>query len=252
MKIDAVFGPAEFPGLSRRDLAGTASVVFDILRATTTMIAALENGARAVRPALEIGEALEWRAREPEVLLAGERGGLRILAAQTGSIDFDLGNSPREFTRERVEGRTIVMTTTNGTRALAACAHSQRVFPAAFSNLEATMDLFAKINPERLLLICAGTFDDPAYEDILAAGAACEDLFVRGIEVELGDAAAVAWQSYQSIRGDLFGAMRFSKNARKLLAQPDLEGDVPVCLLQNVSRMVAEMKSGLVKPATDV
>ena len=66
------------------------------------------------------------------------------------------------------------------------------------------------------------------------------------------DAAAVAWQSYQSTQGDLFGAMRHSKNARRLLDLPDLQPDVPLCLRQNVSPMVVEMKAGLVQPATGV
>ena len=249
MRIDTVLGPSEFAGLAERDLSGTVSVVFDILRATSTMIAALEGGARDIRPVREISEALAWKARDPEVLLAGERNGLRILAAQTGSIDFDLGNSPREFTPERVAGRAIVMTTTNGTRALAACAHAQRVIPAAFSNLEATVDHLEALKPDRLLLVCAGTIEEPAYEDILAAGAACEKLIARSIEVDLSDATAMAWQAFHFTRGDLFGAMRFSKNGKRLLSQPELEGDVPVCLRETGSRLVVAMQSGLVRVA---
>ncbi|MCL5097419.1 MAG: 2-phosphosulfolactate phosphatase, partial [Candidatus Omnitrophica bacterium] len=122
MAIEALFSPAELDLLERRDLRRTTCVVFDVLRATSTMLTALANGARAIMPVVEIEEALAIRRRQPEVLLAGERGGLRIRSAQTGSVDFDLGNSPREFTRERVCGKAIVMSTTNGTRALRACA----------------------------------------------------------------------------------------------------------------------------------
>ena len=247
MKIDTILGPSEFVALPARDLSFTVSVVFDILRATSTMITALENGARAICPVREIAEAVAWRAREPEILLAGERDGLRILAAQTGSIDFDLGNSPREFTAGRVAGRTIVMTTTNGTRALAACAHSSRVLPAAFLNLEATIDRLVEIKPVALLLVCAGTIEEPAYEDILAAGATCDRLIARGMELDLSDSSAVAWQAFQSTGGDLFGAMRFSKNARRLLGQAELEGDVPFCLRENVSKLAVEMRSGRVQ-----
>ena len=89
--LEVLFAPAEFATLDRRDLSETTCVVFDILRATTTMVTALTNGAEAIIPVAEIAEALEIRQRQPEVLLAGERDGLRIRAAQTGSIDFDLG-----------------------------------------------------------------------------------------------------------------------------------------------------------------
>src|SRR6185503_15623988 len=100
--LEILFTPAEFATLDQRDLSQTSCVVFDILRATTTMVTALANGAKAIIPVAEISEALAIRRREPEVLLAGERDGLRIRAAQTGSIEFDLGNSPREFRAERV------------------------------------------------------------------------------------------------------------------------------------------------------
>jgi 2-phosphosulfolactate phosphatase len=81
------------------------------------MITALANGAVAILPVSEIPEALALRDRQCDLLLAGERNGLRIGRDLTGSIDFDLANSPREFTPEKVRGKIIVMTTTNGTRA---------------------------------------------------------------------------------------------------------------------------------------
>src|SRR5258706_12490375 len=108
--LEVIRTPAEFGTLGERDLSQTVCVVFDILRATTTMITALVNGAEAIIPVEQIGEALEVRRQRPNVLLAGERDGVRIRANLTGGIDFDLGNSPREFSADRVQGRTIVMT----------------------------------------------------------------------------------------------------------------------------------------------
>src|SRR5258705_11320215 len=119
-KLEAEFSPAEFAVLRERDLSRTVCVVFDVLRATTSMVSALANGAEAIIPVSEISEALAIRQQRPQVLLAGEREGLRIRGNLTGGVEFDLGNSPREFTAEKVQGRTIVMTTTNGTRALRA------------------------------------------------------------------------------------------------------------------------------------
>jgi len=88
--LEALFTPADFTALSKRNLTGTCCVVFDVLRATSTMVTALWNGACAVRPVNEISEAIAARARHPGVLLAGERDGLRIGATLTGGSEFDL------------------------------------------------------------------------------------------------------------------------------------------------------------------
>src|SRR5580692_7380997 len=132
--LEVLFTPAEFATLPQRDLSGTVCVVFDVLRATSTIVTALANGADAVIPVAEIPEALAAKRARPDLLLGGEREGVRIRADQTGGVDFDLGNSPREFTRERVAGRTIILTTTNGSRALRACAGARAVFAGSFLN----------------------------------------------------------------------------------------------------------------------
>src|SRR5258706_3742216 len=138
--LEVLFAPAEFAALEARDLSGAVCVVFDVLRATSSMVTALANGASAVVPVSEIPEALKIRERDQRILLAGERDGLRIQSGLTGGITFDLGNSPREFTREKVNGKMIAMTTTNGTRALRACARAKTVLAASFLNLRATAD----------------------------------------------------------------------------------------------------------------
>ena len=173
-RLEVVLSPAEFAALRERDLSQTVCVVFDILRASTSMITALGNGAEAIIPVAEISEALAIRKNRPEVLLAGEREGLRIRGDLAGGVEFDFGNSPREFVAEKVHGRTIVMTTTNGTRALRACAGAQTVLVSSFLNLRATYMWITEHRPANVILVCSGTFDEPALEDILAAGAICE------------------------------------------------------------------------------
>ncbi len=114
MKIETILTPAELPALAQRDLRATACVVFDVLRATSTFVTALHHGAKAIIPVSEIAKAVafknsEFGIRNPEsILLGGERNGIRISAE---GIDFDLGNSPREYTPEKVRGKTIVSTT---------------------------------------------------------------------------------------------------------------------------------------------
>src|ERR1017187_8958148 len=174
MKIEAILTPAELPALAKRDLRETICVVFDVLRATSTFVTALHNGAKAIIPVSEISEALAIRKKQPDVLLGGERNGVKIRAAQTGGIDFDFGNSPREYTPEKVRGKTIVSTTTNGTRALRACAGAQTVLAASFLNLTATAQFIRRLQPAQIVLVCAGTRENIATEDVLAAGAGCE------------------------------------------------------------------------------
>src|ERR1035441_3142155 len=172
--LEVLFAPAEYSHLRERDLRQTVCVVFDVLRATSTMVTALGNGAAAILPVAEIPEALVLRQHHPEILLAGERDGLRIEANLTGSVSFDLGNSPREFTAARIKGKTIAMTTTNGTRALRACAPASAVLLGSFLNLRATAQYIERQAPPHLLLVCSGTLDQAAYEDLLGAGALCD------------------------------------------------------------------------------
>jgi 2-phosphosulfolactate phosphatase len=246
--LDVFFTPAEFATLPRRNLDDTFCVVFDIFRATTTMITALANGATAILPAAEIPDALAFRRQDPTVLLAGERDGLRIRANLTGGVEFDLGNSPREFTSERVSGRTIVMTTTNGTRALRACAHAREVLVGSFLNLRATADRIRREHPDQLLLVCSGTFEQAAYEDVLAAGALCE-LLGRGSPAdEVSDSVLMVRRLFRGAGEDLIKAASASRNGRRLLAVPELNEDVRYCLrLDTVDRAAALNDDGQVK-----
>ena len=274
--IEVLFTPADVATLKQRDLSHATCVVFDVLRATSSMIVALANGAKKIIPVSEIAEAIDFvkksevRSQKSEViLLAGERDGLKIRAAQkwhghparevpadaearntrAGSpchyseIDFDLGNSPREFTPERVSGKTIVATTTNGTRALRACAHAKLVLAGSFLNLRATAEFVRQANPESLLLVCSGTFEEVALEDVLGAGALC-DLLRKDFDGEVSDSALMARQIFQLAQNNLLEAVSQSRNARRLLSRPDLKDDVAFCLQRDVYDFVAVMRDG--------
>jgi 2-phosphosulfolactate phosphatase len=238
MKIEAVLTPAELPALAKCDLRDAVCVVFDVLRATSTFVTALHNGAKAIVPVSEIAEALTLRQRQPDVLLAGERDGVRISAAQTSGVDFDLGNSPREYTPEKARGKTIVSTTTNGTRALRACAGAGTVLAASFLNLSATANFIKEIQPGQVLLVCAGTRENTALEDVLAAGALCE--MMSG---EFSDSAEIARRVYAQAKADLQATVRASENARRLLAIHELRDDVPFCLQQDIFPLVAKLEA---------
>jgi 2-phosphosulfolactate phosphatase len=129
------------------------------------MVHALAAGCTAVIPCEEVDEARQLAAGLPpgEALTAGERQGLPIAG-------FDLGNSPRSFTADRCRGKTLVMTTTNGTRAILACLDAERVLIGAFPNFAASAQLL-HADERRLHIVCAGTDGFVSYEDSLLAGA---------------------------------------------------------------------------------
>jgi 2-phosphosulfolactate phosphatase len=241
MMLKVILSPAELPALAGRDLRNTACVVFDVLRATSTFVTALHNGAKTVIPVAEISEALALRQKQPGVLLGGERDGVKIRANQTGGGDFDLGNSPREYTPEMVAGKTIVSTTTNGTRALRACAGAQTVLAASFLNLTATAQFIRKLQPARILLVCAGTRENMADEDVLAAGALCEILLRNSGRRSVSASAETARNAWRKAKPKLFEVVSEAENARRLLAIPELRDDVAFCLRPDAFNLVAAL-----------
>ena len=240
--IEVLFTPADFEALRTRDLSETTCVVFDVLRATSSMVTALANGADAIIPVSEITDALEIKRNEPDVLLAGERDGLRIQANLTGGIDFDLGNSPREFTKEKVAAKKIVMTTTNGTRALRSCSHAKTVLVSSFLNLKATREYLQTRNPLHLVVICSGTFEQPALEDVLAAGALCDHFDRNACKPDYSDSVGMAVNLFLIAASDLAPVLAQSRNARRLLSRPELRDDVAYCAQRDIYNFVAEMR----------
>src|SRR5215471_5048485 len=130
MKIDVIITPAEIATLPARDLSGSTAVVFDVLRATSTILAALASGAAAIRPVSSLDEAWAAKKEFPHALVGGEREGVKI-------DGFDFGNSPLEYTRGAIGGHELIHSTTNGTVALRAVAAARCVLIGALLNLDA-------------------------------------------------------------------------------------------------------------------
>ena len=164
MRLDVVFAPAM---ATTADFAGRAVFVVDILRATTTMCAALSHGARAIIPVASTEEALRIKQTigQDDVLLAGEKDCLPIPG-------FDLGNSPLEMTEERVRGKLVTMITTNGTRALLAAQSAAAVYPAAAANLSVAGQRAheALFGGQDVLILCAGREGNFSLDDAYCAG----------------------------------------------------------------------------------
>jgi len=160
VKIDTYFTPREVDAGSIGD---ATVIVIDVVRATTTIIEALANGARAIYPTESTEDAVRLASSmgREDTLLCGERKGRKVEG-------FDLGNSPREFTADAVQNKKIVMTTTNGTRALAAAQDGAKVLPCAFTNLSAVASDVA--DDDHIVIICAGEADRFSLDDALCAG----------------------------------------------------------------------------------
>ncbi|HEU4524275.1 MAG TPA: 2-phosphosulfolactate phosphatase [Gemmatimonadales bacterium] len=164
MRLDVLFTPA---GLTLAEVQGRTVFVIDILRATTTMCAALNNGARAILPVASAEEALKLAQTlaSGDVRLAGEQNCLRI-------DGFHLGNSPREMTEAAVRGRTLILTTTNGTKALLACQGAAAVHPTCAANLSLAAEKAREVLEQdgAVLALCAGRENAFALEDAYTAG----------------------------------------------------------------------------------
>jgi 2-phosphosulfolactate phosphatase len=240
--IEVLFTPAEYAFLDQRaQLSETVCVVFDVLRMTSTIVTAVANGAESIMPVGDIADAWAEKNKRPEVLLAGERGGDRI-------ENFEFGNSPREFTKRKVAGKALVLTTTNGTRALLACASAKKVLIASFLNLSATADFLLKDPPSRLLIVCSGTFDQAAYEDALGAGALCDLLWSRYENGEIADSALIACHNYGKEKTNLAAAIEKSRNAKRLLKQRNLRADVAFCSQRDKFKIVVKLgKDGMIR-----
>lgn len=199
------------------DLRGATAVVIDVLRASTTIIHALDAGAKAVIACREVGEARRRfeQIGASEAVLGGERGGLPIEG-------FDLGNSPDEYSPERVGGRTVVLTTTNGTAAIEHAKKAATVLVGGFVNASAVFRRL--LEADRVALICAGTDGQYSLDDLLAAG-----YWVNRLQRESGltfayNAQAItaqeAWRVRFSFDETLSGAVAPDRLAAELRNTP--------------------------------
>lgn len=242
------------PALVKADaLVGSIAVVVDQLRASSTICAALANGAKEVRACLEPMGAMmaKGQYRPGTFILGGERMGRKIEG-------FDLGNSPREYTRSTVMGKTVIFTTTNGTRVLYHAAKAERVLVGCLANLDALVELLSvgtgSSEGRDVSILCAGVNGEVAFEDVLAAGAIASKLLMAPYASSTEDAAAQgsmwrpddgaliamnAWRRASITPDDLWDAMKQSTGGRNLVSIR-LSADVAWCTTAAQLRIVPE------------
>ena len=226
--------------LSRRFACG---VILDVLRASTTAAVALDHGARAIHPCASRNEA--WNRRKElrregiDPLLCGERGGSKIEG-------FDLGNSPREFTREQVEGRTLIMATTNGTKALKAAERAaDEIALGAYVNAGAVADRLAAGEGDALL-VCSGKLGFFSVEDFIGAGLILSELLKRvpPETFQLDDASRAALEQYRMHQDRLLELLQSCSHGAYLI-ECGFGDDLPICAEAGSTTQVPTYRDGV-------
>ncbi|RLD90133.1 MAG: 2-phosphosulfolactate phosphatase [Bacteroidetes bacterium] len=208
-------------------------VVIDVLRATSVMLTALANGAYEVVPAISPEEVLQKSLlyNPEEVLLAGEQQAVKIEG-------FHLGNSPLEFTREKVSGKTIIMSTTNGTKALNSCLNAKVVLIGAFLNTEAIITRL--LQEEEVVLFCSGTNNNFSLDDGLCAAMIIDGLVTQlTIKPTLSDFGSLLLKAYRSNK-NLSESLKECHHLN-LLKLKGFEHDVTYCLQNSLCDIVPTM-----------
>lgn len=217
--------PALFPFIHKKD--NQIVVVVDVFRATTSMIAAFDHGAKEIIPVASVDEARTLKQKG--FVVAGERDGIKL--------EFgDFGNSPLEFETTEIKGKTLVFTTTNGTSALKLAALDHAVYIAAFTNLNVLSKHLAQQNVH-LLILCAGWKNQFSLEDTLCAGALTDLLEGTGKFIPEGDATRAALNLWNRSAQNLTEILRNSEHANRLINLGQ-EKDIDFCLKHDTSNAI--------------
>ncbi|WP_242922784.1 2-phosphosulfolactate phosphatase [Pontibacter liquoris] len=212
--IDVCYSPEL---LHLYDLEGKAVVAVDILRATSTMTTAFAYGAADIIPVMSLEECMAYAAQGH--LTAAERDGIK-------ADGFDLGNSPFGYMQEEIKGRTIAITTTNGTRAIRLSEAASEIIVGSFLNLQAVADHLRELQLD-VLVVCAGWKGKFNLEDTLYAGALVERL--QDAFAFENDATLASLYLYQTAKADLLTFLRQSSHVRRL-ENLEIHKDIAFCL----------------------
>jgi len=201
-------------------------VVIDILRATSSMVYGIDNGAKAIIPVAQVEDCLAYA--DKGYLLAAERNGEVVEG-------YNFGNSPFSYTKEKVAGKTVVLTTTNGTKALhLARKRASKVVIGSFLNLQSLCD-WLKTQDNNVLLLCAGWKDQFNLEDTIFAGAVIEQL--RSSFTHYDDASVAAEDLYAMAKKDLRAYVGKSAHSARMTTL-NIEEDINFCLQLNVCEAI--------------
>lgn len=214
-------------------------VVIDVLRASSTIITALMNQAKGIIPVEDMGEAsrISQSVDSDNLLLCGEKDGVKIEG-------YDLGNSPLEYSVDRVKDKTLIFNTTNGTKAIKKAVGSSNLFVGSFLNLSTIVHT---LNEEQkdIILICAGWRGRMAIEDLLFAGNVIYNLGNGSLPQEARDGSKVAFGLYEKFRDDISDVIRSSNHAERLKEIAG-ESDIDYCAQRDICDILPVLNDGII------
>jgi len=221
--------------VNEENLKDKIVVVIDVLRATSVITTALYNGCLEVIPVLEINEALALRNNN--TILGGERRGLKIEG-------FDFSNSPLEYTKDKIEGKRLVFTTTNGTRAIIKSRYSDKIFIGSMLNAKFLAEYIVKFGKD-ISIVCAGTNGIFSMDDFLCAGKIVYEIN-KVKEVDMTDFSALAYLTYIKNKDNILEYLRYASHYRYMLAI-GLEQDIKYCFQEDILDTIPIYKDGKIR-----
>ena len=229
-RVEVCFTPGEYEYFKGEyDIV----VVIDVLRATSAICAAFQNGIKSIIPVATIDEAREYQKKG--YLVGAERKGQIVEG-------FDFGNSPYSYIKEELKGKEVVLSTTNGTKALSIAADAPTVVVGALNNIDALCD-WLKVQDKNILCLCSGWQDKFNLEDTICAGAICDQLIQTGDFTSNEDSSIAAKYLYLSAWDNPLGYLKSSSHRRRL-KNLNLNEDIKYCLTPNKTTVIPILKDG--------
>lgn len=235
MKLDIIISADD---IKKEKILDRNAVVIDVLRATSVIITAIRNGAARVMPVVTVEDALELSRQDMEnSVLGGERKAIKIEG-------FDCSNSPLEFTRDVVSGKNVIMTTTNGTKAINGCIEARRIFIGAIINADAVAK---KISEEGVdtVFVNAGTYGQFSIDDFICSGYMISCVLKRRKDIVLTDIAKTALYIYENNK-DIEGFIKYASHYQRI-RELNLFDDLKYCIKKDIIDIVPEFKNGVIK-----
>lgn len=224
MNIEICFSPALFQYYNTENCI---VVIVDVFRATTSICTAFHNGLKSVKTVASIDEAKEWKSKG--YLVAAERN--------TQKVDFaDFGNSPFDFTAEKVNGKELVFTTTNGTQAIETAKNADEILIGAFSNINSLSEYCTK-SPKNIIILCSGWNNKFCTEDTLFAGALTEKLIEDKKYEFHSDSVITALKLWEISKNDISLVIKSTEHYKRL-ENNKLTDSVDFCLTKNTTNVV--------------
>ncbi|MDX1641099.1 MAG: 2-phosphosulfolactate phosphatase [Balneolaceae bacterium] len=221
------------------ELRDKTVIIIDVLRASSTIVTAFMNGAKAIIPVGDMGEAskISQNVDSDNYLLCGEKDGEKIEG-------YDLGNSPLEYTKEIVNNKTLIFNTTNGTKAIKKSLGSSKMFISSFLNVTAIVEELKK-HEKDIVLVCAGWKGRLAFEDMLLAGNIIHLLSEGNLPNDSRDGAKVAFGLYDKYGDDISTVIHQSNHAMRLKDIID-SGDIDYCCQVDITNILPRLKEGMI------